>query len=99
MASYHKSCPICKCSIPSLQHLLNHLRIFHASDPNFNVLCGLSGCTTTFRTFSGLYSHIYRHHSEVINKRRKYPSNLAELEADSSTCTLAIESSSCIEQG
>ena len=98
MANISKSCPICKCSISSIQHLLSHLRIFHASNPNFNVPCGLSGCTTTYRSFPGFYSHIYCHHSEVISKRGNYILNSEELEVVD-TDTIALEFNDHIDQG
>ena len=101
MANISKSCPICKCSISSIQHLLGHLCIFHASDPNFNVPCGLSGCTTTSRTFSGFYSPIDHHHSEVISKRGNYILNFEDCEELEvvDTDTIAPEFNNHIDQG
>lgn len=66
-----KNCPLCKFEGPSVNHILSHLRIVHSHDPNFLVTCGLSGCATTCKSFSALYSHVYRKHSEFINKRNK----------------------------
>ena len=43
------------------------------NDPRFNVMCGLDGCSSTFRTFSAFYSHIYRRHrSSGIVTSEKY---------------------------
>ena len=51
--------------------ILSHIRTVHSHDPNFFVPCGLKGCGTTARSFSALYLHIYRKHSDVISKRTK----------------------------
>ena len=43
----------------------------HASDPRFLVTCDIEGCTVSSKSFSSLYSHIYRRHSNVgIVKKR-----------------------------
>ena len=51
--------------------MLSHLHAVHTSGPNFKVACGIGGCATTSRSFSALYSHMYRHHSEIIRKRKE----------------------------
>lgn len=66
-----KLCPMCTFEAPSVNAILSHVRAVHSHDPNFLVTCGLGGCGTTSRSFSALYSHVYRRHSEVINKRVK----------------------------
>ena len=57
-----KKCPMCTFEARSVKIVLSHLRSVHSNDPRFNVMCGLDGCSSTFRTFSALYSHIYRRH-------------------------------------
>lgn len=57
-----KNCPLCSFQAPSMRVVLSHLRLVHSSDPRFNVMCGIDGCSSTFRTFSAFYSHIYRRH-------------------------------------
>ena len=64
-------CPLCTFEAPDMTIILSHLRKVHSNDPHFIVSCGLDGCTTTSRSFSALYSHIYRRHPDIINKRRK----------------------------
>ena len=64
-----KYCPMCNFTGPSVGVILSHLRVIYVSDPNFKVTCGIDGCVTTFRSFSALYSHIYRKHPRVITKR------------------------------
>ena len=66
-----KLCPLCSFEAPTIAIVLSHLRTVHSSDPNFHVLCGLGGCATTFRSFSALYSHIYRYHPDLVKKRKE----------------------------
>lgn len=67
-----RRCPLCNSfEYPSIPLLLSHLRTVHSNDPRFHVTCGIDGCTVTLRSFSALYSHIYRHHPNVgIVKKR-----------------------------
>lgn len=65
-----KQCPMCSFVCPSIALLLSHLRLVHSSDPRFLVCCGINSCTVTSKSFSSLYSHVYRHHpSECIRHR------------------------------
>ena len=67
-----KYCSLCGLETPSIAKLLSHLRLVHSHDPKFLVTCGLNGCATTSRSFSALYSHIYRRHPDIITRRKKY---------------------------
>ena len=71
------SCPMCTFRAPSLAMNLSHLRLVHANEPRFVVQCGIGGCSYTAKSFSALYSHIYRKHSDsgVIQKRRTATAN------------------------
>ena len=74
-----KKCPLCNFDSPNVPLLLSHLRSVHSSDPNFLVTCGLSGCTVSSKSFSALYSHIYRHHHNIgIVNRRHTPVTLLQ---------------------
>lgn len=66
MATNQLQCRICGLVLLSLKLYVSHLRLVHAKDPNFNVMCGVSGCREVFRAFSAFNSHIYRHHREAI---------------------------------
>lgn len=70
-----KKCPMCSFEAATVRIILSHLRIVHSNDPHFNVTCGVDGCSRTFRTFSALYSHIYRQHksSGIIQSERIDP--------------------------
>ena len=64
-------CPMCFVESPNLPMALSHLRLVHGNDPRFCVQCGIGGCSYTGRSFSALYSHIYRKRKGcgVIHKR------------------------------
>jgi len=66
------NCPMCSYNSYGVKDILSHIRAYHSNEPNFCVTCGLDGCPTTSKSFSGLYSHIYRQHSEYIDKRGRY---------------------------
>ena len=57
----------------SMPIVISHLRLVHASDPNFSVPCGIEGCFTTFKSFSSFYQHIYRKHPDagIIRARKE----------------------------
>jgi hypothetical protein len=57
---------MCTFEAPSVALVLSHLRLVHSNDPHFVVLCG---CSKTSRSFTALYSHIYRHHHDLIQAR------------------------------
>ena len=65
-----KLCPLCGYSCPSVLKTLSHLRVLHSSDPRFCVTCGLGGCASSFKTFTALYSHVYRRHPGTVKRRR-----------------------------
>ena len=71
MALALKLCPLCSFEAPSVSIVLSHLRTVHASDPNYCVACGLDGCAKTSKSFSALYSHVYRHHPDFVQKRKE----------------------------
>ena len=83
------NCPLCTFQACSVSTILSHLCTVHSNDSNFSVACGLGGCATTSKTFSALYSHIYRRHPDVIRKRpgkessaEGQPVSTAEIEDD-----------------
>ena len=58
--------PICGFVSLSLKLDVSHLRVVHAKDRAFNIMCGVGGCREVFRAFSAFNSHIYRHHRDAI---------------------------------
>ena len=59
-------CQICGLILLTLKLYVSHLRLVHAKDPAFSIMCGVSGCREVFRAFSAFSSHIYRHHRKAI---------------------------------
>lgn len=55
-------CPLCGQFTPTLSLYISHLHLVHSKDRPFGVVCGIGGCKQVFGTFSGLNTHIYRHH-------------------------------------
>ena len=74
-----KRCPMCSFECPSIAILLSHLRLVHSSDPRFLVCCGINSCTVTSRSFSSLYTHVYRRHPGAGIRRRSANSHSMEL--------------------
>ena len=73
VAGEHKrfKCPLCAFYAHNIRLVLSHLRLVHSSDPRFSVVCGIGGCSTTSKSFSSLYQHIYRKHKDsgIIQSR------------------------------
>ncbi len=89
-----RKCPLCNFESPTIPLLLSHLRSVHASDPRFHVTCGIGGCTVSSRSFSALYSHIYRHHpNEGIVQKGTYVSLLQPSTVDSLTSSQPLSES------
>ena len=77
--SRSSKCPFSGCIFEamSMSSILSHIRLVHASDPNFSVPCGIEGCCKTNNSFSALYQHIYKKHKNagVIQARGKSITN------------------------
>ena len=71
-------CPLCVFVAASLSLILSHLRLVHASDPGFNVTCGITGCVRTFKSFCALYQHIYRKHQDAGIIQQRTVSDMSE---------------------
>ena len=75
---------MCPFESPTPRLQLNHLRTVHSSDPRFSARCGIGGCSYSARSFSALYSHIYRNHRDAgITGSR----GIEQLFQSSSDCT------------
>ena len=46
--------------------VLNHFVRYHTSDPNFLVLCGINGCSKTYRNCISFKNHIKRKHADLL---------------------------------
>ena len=45
-----------------------HIRLFHAHQPDFKVTCGISGCQRTYTNFGTFRNHVYDVHSDSITE-------------------------------
>ena len=59
-------CSLCETRLPSLASYISHLRLVHATDPNFSIKCGINHCSSDFKSFGGFNSHVYRHHRDTL---------------------------------
>ena len=50
----------------TLALFLNHLVRYHTSDPNFHVLCGINGCSKTYRNCISFKNRIKRKHADLL---------------------------------
>ena len=60
------TCPLCSLSYTTLRLYVSHLRVIHAKDHKFNIMCGVGGCREVFRAFSAFNSHVYRRHRSAM---------------------------------
>ena len=97
--------PLCDFCTLSIQLVISHLRLVHSSDPNFHVMCGISGCRSAFSSFSALYQHIYKKYKdEGIIKSRSIiepvnsPSSVSAEQLLDQECSL-IEASGDSKEG
>jgi hypothetical protein len=62
------NCSICGSFLArSIKELFRHIGARHRNDPNFHCLCGINGCTLTFRKYFTWRKHIKRIHTNVEN--------------------------------
>ena len=60
-------CPLCPrehtcCLRLSLREYLQHIKLFHAHQPNFHISCGIGGCERTFTNGRTFENHISSYH-------------------------------------
>ena len=59
-------CHFCGYFAPALPSYISHLRLVHAEDPKFDVICGIDSCQLRLMAFTAFSSHIYRHHRAAL---------------------------------
>lgn len=65
---------ICKlCSAAShlkfnIKGYLQHIRLFHAHQADFRIVCGIGGCLRSFTNFGTFTNHVYSVHGGSSNK-------------------------------
>lgn len=80
-------CPLCHTFCTSDYRLwLSHLGQVHRNEPSFRVMYGYRGCAETKKSYSSLYSHVYRKHPELVRKRSRVSTEEDPLPNFSSFC-------------
>ena len=59
-------CSFCSLSLTGIPSWFSHIRLVHSHEPGFFMRCSINGCALTYRNFSSLNTHVYRHHREAI---------------------------------
>ena len=58
-------CSICGVfSAENRSRLLNHIGRCHRNDPNFHCICGIDGCTRTFKKYYSWQKHLTQKHND-----------------------------------
>ena len=58
-------CSICgEFTADKRERLVNHIGRCHRNEPNFHIVCGLDGCTASFKKYFSWRKHLTRHHAE-----------------------------------
>ena len=55
----------------SIQTVVKHIGRIHQNEPNFHVVCGISGRAKTFKKFLSFKNHLIRKHN-IIAKNDKH---------------------------
>ena len=62
-------CSICGVfSVVNRGRLLNHIGRCHRNDPNFHCLCGVDGCTRTFKRYYSWRKHLAQKHDDSFTE-------------------------------
>jgi len=63
-------CQLCQVGMPNLSYkigeYIKHLRLLHASQPDFKVTCGINGCQGVYNNIGTLNNHLYAMHNDGI---------------------------------
>jgi len=64
------SCSLCLSNgvqvVTKISHYVNHLRVFHAHQPNFKVTCGIDGCVRNFTNIGMFKNHVSLVHYDTL---------------------------------
>ena len=67
--------------------LLNHIGRCHRNDPNFHCLCGIDGCTRTFKKYHSWRKHVTQKHSDSSVENDYHMVNMDLDNLDEHTCS------------
>ena len=60
-------CSVLFHKLSSVGEYTKHLRLFHASKPDFKITCGINGCQQAYTNLGTFRNHLYGIHSGVID--------------------------------
>ena len=61
-------CPLCYRSASTrMKGLIRHIGIVHSQQPNFHIVCGISGCPRTYNNFLSYKKHVYKKHKLYLD--------------------------------
>ena len=68
MTRYGVVCPLCKsiCA-PSYPLAMKHLSRVHAHSSGFSITCGINGCLSSYKSYTGWQKHIKNKHKAINN--------------------------------
>ena len=68
-------CQLCSYRCLTWRCWVRHVFEAHSNEPHFSFTCGIEGCSTTFKTYSALSSHLNRKHTNAtIVSQQENPS-------------------------
>ena len=57
-------CPLCHCfAAPGPKR---HMGTIHTHDSNFHVICGLQGCSRSYKNYHSYKKHMYKKHRDIL---------------------------------
>ena len=60
-------CSLCShFSAPSFRGVIRHIGEVHQYEPNFQVKCGVEGCSMRYSVYGSFRSHVYRKHRDLL---------------------------------
>jgi len=91
------TCPVCAGSFSTVSVFLSNVRLVHASESGFQMLCGLQGCHRTFKSFYTYRNHVYSFHDQNTLESLHNPENLDRMERENSFEPTTMESEAANE--
>lgn len=79
MATILYNCQLCELFASShMKDIVHHIKLVHAHEPRFRIICGNNGCTRAFNNFHTYKSHIYTKHRDALCVRPRQQSPAPE---------------------
>ena len=94
-------CPLCPVSfhkLISVGEYTKHLRLFHASKPDFKITCGINGCQQAYTNLGIFKNHLYGIHSGAIDAMTVVaPESMHAAPESESPCCSGLNSTDCAD--